>query len=272
MVPRRRRWADVVPEEQCGYGVDVSPGSREALFYLVLKRCPLTAVLRIAQCAPDARYAASCLWRVWRDACAANGFARADRDACWMDVYARNVRQIRFRSHDGASGWVATPVVHADGTGLPLGVTAAAMHTHHRRTTASAVLHLSRRLTLFAGAWPIVCVTAGAGAEADVDADVACQAPPPSLGGVAATMSTFDWERIRDGALALFAAMQPTALTTTTTTTTMPTATAGAAKAWSLQKKGQCQLQVALPSASKRMPHVHARSVKRKRAACISAV
>lgn len=44
-------------------------------------------------------------WETWRNACAVIGVCRMFSDRCWMDAYARTVRQFAFRFANAATEW-----------------------------------------------------------------------------------------------------------------------------------------------------------------------
>ena len=71
----------------------------------IAKRLPLQALVKFAQVSAETNFAATEAWETWEHACRAIGTRRTFSDKCWMDVYARALRQNAYRFVDASVHW-----------------------------------------------------------------------------------------------------------------------------------------------------------------------
>lgn len=71
----------------------------------IAKQLPLPALLKFAKANDQTYLASQEAWQTWQQACASHSFARMFSDRSWMDAYARNVRQHKFRIINAAEHW-----------------------------------------------------------------------------------------------------------------------------------------------------------------------
>jgi hypothetical protein len=71
----------------------------------VAKRLPIQALVKFAQVSAATNHAAREAWQTWEAGCTAAGTRRMFSDKCWMDAYARRLRQQAFRYIDASLNW-----------------------------------------------------------------------------------------------------------------------------------------------------------------------
>ena len=81
------------------------------LLVCVAKRLPLQALVKFAQVSVETNEAAREAWKTWEAGCVAMGARRMASDKCWMDAYARQIRQQAFRFVDASKRWLAAQEV-----------------------------------------------------------------------------------------------------------------------------------------------------------------
>lgn len=76
----------------------------------ICDRLTIGALVKVAQISYDFRDVASRSWHTWRDACQDSGMVRVPDDKCWMETFARNLRQLRYTNYNASEDWLCSIV------------------------------------------------------------------------------------------------------------------------------------------------------------------